>query len=122
MVDMDMVEEKSPKENKKMSISCNSWKKMTSMTSSFSRTKQSKRPEVLGAGPSASASPEVMTVDRSYLKPEKKHSAAKDATDGVKRASTLLEDPKLHPSIINLQGLLQAFESKSIIKQEHAAE
>jgi hypothetical protein len=126
MVNIDMMEEKSPKENKKMSISCNSWKKMTSMTSSCSRTKQSKRAEVLGEGPSASASPEVMTVnkliDRSYLKPEKKHSAAKDATDGVKRASTLLQDPKLHPSIINLQGLLQAFESKSTTKQEHAAE
>jgi len=92
------------------------------MTSSFSRTKQSKRAEVLGAGPSASASPEVMTVDRSYLKPEKKHSAAKNAADGAKRASTLLQDPKLHPSIINLQGLLQAFESKSTAKQEHAAE
>ena len=85
-----MVEEKSPKENKKMSISCNSWKKMTNMTSSCSRTKQSKRAEVLGEGPSASASPEVMKVNRSYLKPEKKHSAAKNATDGVKRASTLL--------------------------------
>lgn len=125
-VDVDISGRKSPKEGRKMSVSCNSWKKMTSMTSSFSKSKQSKRTGALAAGPSASAQPEViinqtMIVDGSYLKPEKKHSAANN-TAAAKRASTLLQDPKLHPSIINLQGLLYAFESKSIAKQEHAAE